>query len=1163
MAVKTKYFPFGGGLDVSTPAISVPPGRLLSCLNFEPDVEGGYRFAPGYERYDGSPRPHVQDFVGFEVKAYIPDNFPHTVDGVEYADSDAWLDSFTPLVESPSYLDNFYGGEDRIQTRLICVRDDDDNEERAVARVVGFTDYSGENVSVFHVETTYRVGLFRVTGEIREGYVLNNRFVAVTSPLKREAPTALLELEWLRKVKRTDRMMIRSVPGAGPVRGAWHIDDRVYAWRDDQRGKISKVFEANDQVDRQTRIQTVKYADSAAPDAAGRMVIYDNERRTGLTSVASYRAVQLIHFHQSANPTSGAAPVSMSSVFTNVVPSDVIRLKGDDATGNVLEYIVMSTPYKVPVGATNAGSWRVEVEIIYADFGAGENPETINNDWIVEVETGIYPSPGWKAVDSSKFCQALKFDGGTHDVGIPWGEGTEITAINNFSATIHRLVDWAGGYANDDASGVLLLRNVVGTIADNAEIKAVPLGSAANTAAVKIATARGTLSPFTLQGGKRFRFDQHNFFAKPRAERIYGCGGDKAFEIDEDGYFSEIVIPTINELIDSGPDELSFGDFLFPVAHDVHLVLTLEGGKLIGSSVGHPLNFSSIVSAFEFGLGSEIVGCESVTGGALVVATQKSVQGIFGNVADGFKKRGVSDKQGILPDSIRKVDDVYGFSWAGVAGMTRTDQFGDFNSDTVSNAVRPLLKNLREYFTAASIVKSSNLYRLHFSGKYPHYELGAYRTTSVVGNVKPDTDVGARLVHLAQGANENERILVLPRLNAMQWVESAAGGDTYKATLTSRSSIAYLNSNGDGIYAGSTKLELSYAANNSAFFQRVDKSDTDYAGAVVYLRRNGDLYGTFTVTKRVVKTSTAANVVAFEGVYNPIIALVGGNEYALEIKAPSLIENGSGGEFMVRSRGVEHFYHVDTYESKGGSDPDTDTTAQCRVTLTRTQPINDDFLDGRQKFEEVQLAIKEQRDVSTEAIIMYVPESNSPSNARGVNTREGVEFGRTVIPVHINAMWECATPVGERIFFAGADGILYEDRVGSSHDGAEITAFLRTPFIHCGSPSHKKRLRQLDVELSSMFSLRFKVVTDLSYFAAQGPALLRQDEKITGEGGFWDTEDVWDGFNWDGVSVSHAYIDLVGSGINASFLFVFTADNIEDLVIQGMLLHYSRRRLER
>lgn len=55
-------FPFFGGLDLVTPAMSIPSGRLIACQNYEPDINGGYRRGGAYERFDGRARPSVATY---------------------------------------------------------------------------------------------------------------------------------------------------------------------------------------------------------------------------------------------------------------------------------------------------------------------------------------------------------------------------------------------------------------------------------------------------------------------------------------------------------------------------------------------------------------------------------------------------------------------------------------------------------------------------------------------------------------------------------------------------------------------------------------------------------------------------------------------------------------------------------------------------------------------------------------------------------------------------------------------------------------------------------------------------------------------------------------------------------------------------------------------
>lgn len=55
--VQSQFWAFNGGLDVTTPAMEIPPGYLRSCSNVEIGVNGGYTRISGYERFSGKAKP--------------------------------------------------------------------------------------------------------------------------------------------------------------------------------------------------------------------------------------------------------------------------------------------------------------------------------------------------------------------------------------------------------------------------------------------------------------------------------------------------------------------------------------------------------------------------------------------------------------------------------------------------------------------------------------------------------------------------------------------------------------------------------------------------------------------------------------------------------------------------------------------------------------------------------------------------------------------------------------------------------------------------------------------------------------------------------------------------------------------------------------------------
>lgn len=55
--VSTEIVQFAGGLDLVSPAMEMRPGTCIDALNFEPDINGGYKRMAGIERYDGRASP--------------------------------------------------------------------------------------------------------------------------------------------------------------------------------------------------------------------------------------------------------------------------------------------------------------------------------------------------------------------------------------------------------------------------------------------------------------------------------------------------------------------------------------------------------------------------------------------------------------------------------------------------------------------------------------------------------------------------------------------------------------------------------------------------------------------------------------------------------------------------------------------------------------------------------------------------------------------------------------------------------------------------------------------------------------------------------------------------------------------------------------------------
>jgi hypothetical protein len=182
---KTSYFPLGGGLDISTPALSVRPGRALALSNYSPWFNGGYRRIDGFERFDGRPKPSEQSFVGFDVddasSLTVGDTVTGDTSGASSTVIGIWID------------DGTYGSD-----------------------AIGLA--SGDKLT---------------SGPFENGETCNTAAFTITrTPTLKYAPDQDLEDAWLLAAQNLYRDDINEVPGSGITRGAWQRGSNVFAIRD-------------------------------------------------------------------------------------------------------------------------------------------------------------------------------------------------------------------------------------------------------------------------------------------------------------------------------------------------------------------------------------------------------------------------------------------------------------------------------------------------------------------------------------------------------------------------------------------------------------------------------------------------------------------------------------------------------------------------------------------------------------------------------------------------------------------------------------------------------------------------------------------------------------------------------------------------------------------
>lgn len=176
-----------GGMDLVTPRIAVPPGRVQAGVNFEP-AERGYRRTGGYERFDGRLKPSEATYFN-----------------VNFVNGEGNIPAGTTVTGSVS-------GATGIVT---------------IAPTVETGSFGGNNATGWLILVTTS-GTFQINDWLVVGV---DPRVQIMTLLARLAPTDALNKQWIQDEMERRRALIAAPPGQGPVRGVGTYLGDVYAFR--------------------------------------------------------------------------------------------------------------------------------------------------------------------------------------------------------------------------------------------------------------------------------------------------------------------------------------------------------------------------------------------------------------------------------------------------------------------------------------------------------------------------------------------------------------------------------------------------------------------------------------------------------------------------------------------------------------------------------------------------------------------------------------------------------------------------------------------------------------------------------------------------------------------------------------------------------------------
>lgn len=260
------------------------------------------------------------------------------------------------------------------------------------------------------------------------------------------------------------------------------------------------------------------------------------------------------------------------------------------------------------------------------------------------------------------------------------------------SATVKRVVVESGSWSGGTAAGRLIIQPTAGAFV---------AGAAAGSG---VCTLSGPATQITMFGGGRVETCVYNFTGNSATRRLYGCDG-----VNREWEFDGTVLVPINTGM-SGVRAKSV------IGHKNHLFFAY-GFSLQHSGIGDPYKWTPLFGAGELTTGDEITNLRSVAGNessaALMALCKDSAWVLYGDSSADWQFRRVSEEAGAQRYSAVEVGGIMARDRDGFRIYAPTDTFGNFNYESASLEVDPLVRNAT--VKAAVLVKNKNRFRVFFA----------------------------------------------------------------------------------------------------------------------------------------------------------------------------------------------------------------------------------------------------------------------------------------------------------------------------------------------------------------------------------------------------------------------------------------------------------------
>ena len=650
------YHPFIGGLDLVSPVLNIPVGYLLDGINYEPDVNGGYRRIPGYERFDGQVSPSSRQ---------------HTVLQVD-------------------------------QSGLFQVGDT-------------LTAQESQSTGTVVIVDEFLVLLCGVNGTFQKEPVSNGGYTAQITSLDytEDSFTALNQYQRWELIEGYYRQKITPPPGTKGIEGVCHHYGTTYAFRanDDDKIIISQSTPQGwEEIPQQSYLKFEK---------AGELIPEEGASFT-TTSGASARVQRYIRQGGSIDDLSVNGYFMLDDITGTFADGDRLEVgrqaAGKVASSGYLTMTVANIGLQAILPAVggelkNQGDGKAKVhEAILRQAGA--SADVVNCWFLLSDVTGTF-ADGDSITridpDAKPDAEPLEPFGNLQGQPLPAIEIKAHTELPELGSILEMAGKEARVYWSTIFTEEIKDRTPERTYLILQDLKAAPPADTVINEILIAGYAKGLPTPIELKAGGVFEFVSYNFFARTEQVRIYGCNGkDFAFELNPK---TGLICPILMD------DDPALYPHTLAV-HKNHLFLGFDGGLVRHSVIGEPMNFNGQLGAFEIGVGDDVSAMVSHPGDVLAIICRNRIQGLYGNTIDDWNMSLIAENVGGYPRSVQLLQQAYMLDDNGLCQLQRVVEYGNFQDATVSRLIQPLINRHKKNVTGSTVLRDQNLICLYFKNGF-------------------------------------------------------------------------------------------------------------------------------------------------------------------------------------------------------------------------------------------------------------------------------------------------------------------------------------------------------------------------------------------------------------------------------------------------------------